>query len=45
MDDISDFIGRFNKHNKKMNIAQSLGYVAAFGAALASFIISLVTNI
>ena len=45
VEDISDFIDRFNKHNKKMNVAQSLGYLGASGAALASFIISLVTNI
>lgn len=39
--DINDFVDRFNKHNKKMNIAQLLGYLAAFGAALASAIITI----
>jgi len=45
VEDISDFIGRFNKHNKKMNIAQFVGYLVAFFAAFFSFVISLVTNI
>ena len=39
-EDVNDFIDRFNKHNKEMNIAQLLGYLAAFGAAVASAIIT-----
>jgi len=45
VEDINDFINRFNKHSKRMNIAQFWGYLAAFGAALASFILSLLTNL
>ena len=43
--DINAFISLFNKHNKNMNMAQFFGYLAAFSAALASFVTSLVTNI
>ena len=45
VEDINDFIDRLNGHNKKMNMAQFWGYLAAFLAALSSFIVSLVTNI
>ena len=44
-EDINAFVDSLNKHNKKMNVAQFFGYLAAFVAAFASFITSLVTNI
>jgi hypothetical protein len=42
--DINKFIDRFNEHNKRMNMAQFYGFLAAFIVALISLVISLVTN-
>lgn len=43
VEDINTFIANLNKHYKRMNRAQFGGYLAAFIAAFASFVISLGT--